>query len=170
VYYIVIVYKNELEESKMSTITIEKIDLLRERANVSYREAKEALEKCGGDVVEALSHLEEENKIKPEEKPFKTPRFIEKIKDLISKANEIKVVISKNGKNILNIPSTLAILFIVLALPAAVVFLVIALIAGCRIRLCRENGKDPSINSKIEKVTDAVNGVTNKIKKEFADA
>lgn len=44
------------------SISIEQIDLLRKRANVGYKEAKEALEKCNGDIVEALSYLEEQNK------------------------------------------------------------------------------------------------------------
>jgi len=32
-------------------ITLEKIDSVVARTNVTYREAKEALEKCDGDVV-----------------------------------------------------------------------------------------------------------------------
>ena len=44
-------------------ITLEQIDFLRERANVSYREAKEALEETGGDIVEALVMLERQNKV-----------------------------------------------------------------------------------------------------------
>ena len=32
----------------------EKVDMLRERANVSYEEAKNALEKSNGDVLEAM--------------------------------------------------------------------------------------------------------------------
>ena len=41
--------------------TLEKIDEVRKRANVSYGEAKEALESCNGDVVEALIYLEKED-------------------------------------------------------------------------------------------------------------
>ena len=44
-------------------ITLEQIDFLRERANVSYKEAKEALEQSEGDMVEALVMLEKQNKI-----------------------------------------------------------------------------------------------------------
>ncbi|WP_369702635.1 UBA domain-containing protein [Clostridium moutaii] len=47
------------------TISIEQIDSLRKRANVNYKKAKEELEKCNGDLVEALLYLEEQNKIKP---------------------------------------------------------------------------------------------------------
>ena len=39
-------------------ITLEKLDILRERADLSYQEAKELLELCDGDVVQALIELE----------------------------------------------------------------------------------------------------------------
>ena len=38
---------------------IEKLDLIRERFNVSYKKAKEVLTETNGDVVEALIKLEE---------------------------------------------------------------------------------------------------------------
>ena len=37
---------------------LEKVDRLRERANVSYEEAKEALEQAGGDLLDAMVILE----------------------------------------------------------------------------------------------------------------
>lgn len=39
---------------------MEKVDLIRERMDVSYREAKDALDRAGGDLVAALIVLEEE--------------------------------------------------------------------------------------------------------------
>jgi NACalpha-BTF3-like transcription factor len=44
-------------------VSLELIEILRERANISYEEAKEALEKCNNDVVEALIYLEKQDKI-----------------------------------------------------------------------------------------------------------
>ena len=41
----------------MSEITLEKVDLVKERAFVTYLEAKEALEHSNGDVLEALNGL-----------------------------------------------------------------------------------------------------------------
>jgi NACalpha-BTF3-like transcription factor len=38
----------------MSEITLEKIDIVRERTGANYSEAKEALEACEGNVVDAL--------------------------------------------------------------------------------------------------------------------
>jgi hypothetical protein len=39
-------------------IELEKLDAIRSRMKVSYEEARKALEETGGDVVEALVHLE----------------------------------------------------------------------------------------------------------------
>lgn len=152
------------------TITIEQIDLLRKRANVGYKEAKEALEKCSGDIVEALSYLEEQNKIKPEQEYFKDSTFVKKTKKLISKANKIKFVISKDEKTILNLPSSVAVLFALVAMPFVAVSVVLALVTKCKIRFHKENGEDCSINSKIDKVTDVFNNVTDKITEEFKNA
>ena len=48
----------------MSEITLEKVDLIRERTGVSYTEAKEALEAGNGDVVDALIYIENKKKSK----------------------------------------------------------------------------------------------------------
>ena len=41
---------------------LEKAEKLREKANVSFAEAKEALEKSGGDILDALIYLENQGK------------------------------------------------------------------------------------------------------------
>lgn len=47
--------------------TLEQVEKLRERANVSYDEAKVALDATGGDLLEALIYLEKQGKVKPPE-------------------------------------------------------------------------------------------------------
>lgn len=44
---------------------LEKIEKLRERAQVSYDEAREAYEHCDGDLLDALIYLEKQGKVKP---------------------------------------------------------------------------------------------------------
>ncbi len=44
---------------------LEKIEKLRERAQVSYDEAKEAYEVSNGDLLDALIYLEKQGKVKP---------------------------------------------------------------------------------------------------------
>lgn len=43
---------------------LEKVEKLRERANVTYEEAKEALEACGWDLLDAMVYLEKAGKAK----------------------------------------------------------------------------------------------------------
>jgi len=42
---------------------LEKVEKLRERANVTFAEAKAALDNCGGDILDALIYLENQGKV-----------------------------------------------------------------------------------------------------------
>ncbi|CCQ96968.1 Ubiquitin-associated-domain-containing protein [[Clostridium] ultunense Esp] len=46
-------------------ITLEQVEKLRQRANISYDEAKAALEETNGDMLEAIINLEKQNRINP---------------------------------------------------------------------------------------------------------
>ena len=46
-------------------VTLEQVEKLCERANISYDEAKKALEETNGDILEAIINLEKQNRIKP---------------------------------------------------------------------------------------------------------
>ncbi len=48
-------------------ITLEQVEQLRQRANISYDEAKEALEETNGDMLQAMVNLEKRNRIKAPE-------------------------------------------------------------------------------------------------------
>ena len=48
-------------------ITLEQVDRLREKADVTYDEARAALEAANGDLLEALINLEKQGKVKPPE-------------------------------------------------------------------------------------------------------
>ena len=76
----------------MSEITLEKVDQVIERTYATYAEAKEALEACDGDVVNALIYIEkkreEESKVEEKVMEEKAESFedIKKfLKDLIDK-------------------------------------------------------------------------------------
>lgn len=46
--------------------TLEQVERLREKANVSYDEAKAALEACNNDLLDAIIYLEKQGKVKSE--------------------------------------------------------------------------------------------------------
>lgn len=90
----------------MSEITLEKIDNIRERSEVSYTVAKEALEACDGDVLEALIYIEQNTKSKKEEIYTSTEGLLNWIKEKIKKGNVTRIRIKKDDKIILDIPVT----------------------------------------------------------------
>ena len=52
---------------------LEKVERLREKANVTYEEAKAALEQTGGDLLDAMVLLERQGKVKePAQSTFST--------------------------------------------------------------------------------------------------
>jgi hypothetical protein len=157
-----------MEESVME-ITLEKIDLLRKRANVSYKEAKEALEKNDGDVVEALASLEEEDKIKPQ-KEDTGPSFWEKAKRLYVKASKVRFIISREGTSLLNIGVPLALLVAVVAMPLAAALIILALITGCRIKFIKTDGEECRINDSLDNIADKASKFADKVAKEIKDA
>ena len=72
-------------------ITLEKIELVKDRTGVSYKEAKEALEKSEGSVVDAIIAIEESIDEKTS-KSFskKGEEILNKIKELVKKGNVSK--------------------------------------------------------------------------------
>ena len=140
-------------------ITLEQIDLIRKRANVGYKEAKEALEKSGGNVVEALAALEDEQKIKPE-KQCCHGTMGKKLKQCLGKMHAISMTVTKEEKTIVNVPLTIALIATIVAPPLVIAGLILALFTNCKIRFNHKNGEECCINKNIEIVTNKVQDMT----------
>ena len=86
-------------------ITLEKIELVKDRTGVSYKEAKEALERANGSVVDAIIDIEdtidESGKANFSEGSMK---IVDKIKEVVKKGNVSKIVIKKEDEVLLNLP------------------------------------------------------------------
>lgn len=85
-------------------IDIEKVDIVRERMRVSYAEAKEALEKSDGNVVDAIIYLEGKQKNVFDNVSDAGNEFVEGIKKIVKKGNVNRIRIKKDGKVLLDIP------------------------------------------------------------------
>ncbi|SHH34915.1 protein of unknown function [Caloranaerobacter azorensis DSM 13643] len=147
-------------------ITLEKIDLLRERTGVSYKEAKEILEKCNGDVVEALIYIEENRKSWPQNIGNIGDEILEKIRESIRKGNVTKIILKKDGETIMNIPVTAGAIGALLAPPATIFGLTAAFLSKCTIEIVKENGEVVRINDLAEKTIENVKKVAKRDKKE----
>lgn len=149
------------------SINLEQIDELRKRANVSYEDAKSALEQSNGNLIEALVYLEKQNKIKPDKTPSSESKFFKKVKKLIKKGNETKLVVKKDDSVVLNICVTLAVLLTIVAMPIVITALILALVTNHKIRIQKKNHEDLEVNKIFDKMSLAVNKVTTKITKEM---
>ncbi len=151
-------------------ITLEQIDFLRERANVSYREAKEALEETEGDMVEALVMLEKQNKVsekkKTAEKKASGSGFGDNLKNFFKRMNRIRFIIKNERGILLNFPLTLAVILAIFATPFVIVGLLVALFTGYRIQFKNESGEDMAVNKYMDKVSDSVKSMGENIKPE----
>lgn len=165
----------------MENITLEQVDKVRERCNVSYAEAKEALEKANGDILEAIIYIEQnQNK---EEQTFNNENTssnytfnsmsIDEIKNmiktLIEKGNVTRIKIKKNDEEILDIPVNAGIAASVIAItipPILAAALIAAIATQITIEITREDGTVEVVNKYVTKVANDVKSKAT----DFADA
>lgn len=133
----------------METITLEQIDLIMQRANVSYQEAKEALEHCNGDLVKALLYLEKTESIQTH-KHKKETTTTDKVTSFIDKLNATTFIMKKKERIYVNVPLSVALIAIILCFHVSIGSIIIALILGVRIAIVGENELASKINSTID--------------------
>jgi len=153
-------------------ITLEKIELVKDRTGVSYREAKEALEAMEGNVVDAIIKIEDEINAKVGAKLSDNgAKIIEKIKEYIRKGNVARITVKKDGEVMLNIPVTVGVVGTVLAPWLTVIGSIVALGMKCEILLVKDDGTIIDLSSKVtdtfddakEKGGEAVDTVRTKV-------
>ena len=130
-------------------ISLEKIELVKDRTGVNYKEAKDALIKAEGSVVDAIIMIEDEIDIAPKSKAAdQVSQMIENVKQLIHKGNVSKIVIRREEEVILNIPVNLGIVGAVWLFWPTVVATIAALGMKCTIELIKDDGEVVSISEK----------------------
>jgi hypothetical protein len=157
---------NKKEDKKIMD-NFEKVEKLVARANVSYEDAKNALDEANGDILDAMIILEKQGKVKqPEQTVFTTdpnqqtvyrdvPATIERstkenakgffktVGDAIKKGfqytvdNSLKV--ERGGEMILNIPLWLTIIILLAAWHLLLIVMIISLFFGCKYSIVGKN-------------------------------
>ena len=82
-------------------ITLEKIELVKDRTGVTYKEAKEALEAADGSVVDAIIDIEEmiNNEYDSvDARNFKDSELYKKMKEIVAKGNMSRIIIKKDDE------------------------------------------------------------------------
>lgn len=132
----------------MSQVTIEAIDKVLERLpKATYKQAKEALQKTDGNVVEAIIYLESNySDLKGSKKKTteifgkNTDELKDQVVDLIKKSNVVRIIIEKNGDTMLNIPLTVGVVGVIIGPMLALVGLSAAVLSKCKIKIANEEG------------------------------
>ncbi len=111
-------------------VTLEQIDELRNRVNVSYEEAKATLEKYDGDLIKSIIELEKKKGRKTEYKGS----FTSITNRLLSLKMSIK---NKDGNILLDLPLVLILVIFGMAFWVVIFGLILAILTSCKIRIYR---------------------------------
>lgn len=143
-------------------ITLEKIELVKDRTGATYAESKAALEAAEGSVVDAIIALEEvKNKEhdKVDGGSLKDSPIFAKMKEIVDKGNVSRILISKDGKTIVNFPVTAGVIGAVLVPWGAIFGIVAAVGTQCNIDFVDDKGKVVDIDGKVGGVYDKAKGL-----------
>lgn len=141
-------------------ITLEQIELVKDRTGVSYREAKEALEAANGNVIDAIIAIEDEINAKVSVKMSENAeKVLAQIKEIVRKGNVSRIVVKKDDETVINLPVTVGVIGTVLAPWLTVIGSVVALGSKHSIELIKDDGTVIDLSSKVE---DAMDGVKDK--------
>lgn len=161
----------------------EMVEKLREKANVSYDEARTALERCNWDLLDAMIYLENEGRVhaeagqrystrkeepsekKKEPEAFKENfrRLLKKLKEWLDKCNKTICDVNFRGKTLFNINLSVLILLLVFLWPYTLIAMVVSLFFGVRYTLRGEGVEG------INKVMDKAAKTAEKIKSDVVD-
>lgn len=167
---------------------LEKVELVREKCNVSYEEAREVLEACGYDVLDAIVMLEQAQQ-KTEQVPDPIPffeeaayelpegtpaqagpagqeaqakrcatGFVARCKELLNSGMETMFVAERNDEFVFELPVLLVIIGLVLW-GASLWLLIVGLFLGFRYRIEGPGRVASRVNDAMGKVADAAESV-----------
>ena len=136
-------------------ITLEKIELVRDRTGVSYKEAKEALEAAEGSVVDAIVAIEQTVDGGVARSTIaKKDALVGKMKEVVEKGNVSRIKVTKDENTIINLPLSAGIVGTLLAPWGAVAGLVAAFGFKCKIEFVKDDGSIIDITEKAGEVYD----------------
>ncbi|MFL0247407.1 DUF4342 domain-containing protein [Candidatus Clostridium stratigraminis] len=161
----------------MSEITLEKIDVVRERTGATYGEAKEALEASEGNVVDAIIYMENNKKSTMDNLYTSKDEFLTWIKDLINKGNITRIRIKKEEKVLVDMPINAGIAVGIVAYaiwaPLIAIGVIGAVVTNITVEITKKDGSVEIINKAIkttmQDVKEKVNDMANEVKEKVSD-
>ena len=152
-------------------VTLEKIAQVVDRTGVTYEQARDALNACEGDVIDAIIYLEKSQHSFMENINIKSSELTDTLKDLLKKGNVTRVLVEKDGEVLLNLPVTVGAIGLVMAPVVAMIGVGAAFVTKYTIKIVKEDGEEIDVNKMTEeKVAEVKKMVDEKMgKKDSAD-
>lgn len=165
----------------------EKVEKLRERANVSYEEAKQALENSNWDILDAMIYLEKRGRTQDgetaqfttksqgsaeQEKTFQEDKvsFADVLKRFgkwcvkwINKGNRNSFCVEQRGKEIFRVPITLLVALLFFAFWVVVPLMIVGLFFDMRYHFAGPDIHSVDINQAMDKMADAAENIKSDI-------
>lgn len=163
----------------------EMVEKLREKANVSYEEAKAALEACDWDMLDALVLLESEGKVtedrganysteekKPTEEKtrpkkdhfdFDGKKLRAGITSVLKKASDNFFVVKRHGNELFRLPLIALALLAIFLFRVTLIALIIGLFCGARYSFEGSLFAKSGVNHVMDKAADTVENIKNEI-------
>lgn len=134
-------------------ITLEKIELVKDRTGASYKEAKEALEAADGSVVDAIISIEATIDEAYKEKKSLNEQGVaiaDKIKEIVKKGNVSRIIVRKDDNILLSLPINAGIVGAILAPWGAVAGVVASFGFKCVIEIVKTDGTVLDISDQVK--------------------
>ncbi len=148
-------------------ISLEKVDIIRDRTGVSYKEAKDALEAANGNVVDALINIEEAGEKRwTETVSVKGNEAVDKLKGIVKSGNVNRIRVKKDDYVILDIPVTAGAISAVAIPQLTAIGTAVALLSKCTIEVERPNKQTINVT---EAITNTADDIATKIKNVAGD-
>lgn len=128
-------------------ITLEMVDEVINRTNVSYKVAKEALELNEGDVLKAIVHIEESKSTDHKQnRRLNGQEIVERLKALVNDGLVHQILILKNGRTVVDIPIVAGAVSAVIFTIPTVAGIIAAIATGCEIKIVKKDGGTINFN------------------------
>ena len=123
-------------------ISLEKIDLVKDRTGLGYKEAKEILEACDGNVIDAIISAEEKGESANKEMKTYTNAILSNLKEHAKKGNAMRVIVRKDDQKLINIPLTVGMIG---------AGLIATFGNSCKVTIVKEDGTVIDVSSYLDK-------------------
>ena len=166
---------------------LEKVEKLREKTGVSYEDAKNALEACDYDLLDAIIYLEKLDKVKaPEVESFTTgeeqktstefeqaytndcnkvtfgqmmDKFFKWCGKVLKKSVDSTFIVERRGQTMINVPVLVLVIALILAFWVVLPLLVVGLFCECRYHFEGIGDINVNLNSACDKMADSVDNL-----------